>query len=395
MRTRLVLLAGVMSVAFLGLLFFHARHLSATGRDARFVQFLCRHDRRPVTDTRLAARFAARLTIRDALQRRAWQLLKDRKGCVIALEPATGRIRAFVSSPGPDPSTVRGLVNGIIGGAPYFNRILDGLYPPGSTFKVFLAATALSEGLEPIYNCPADGYRAARATPPIRDSEAYAARRAGRTWRGFGRLGMGEALAHSSNVYFAQLGVELGTERFGRAVQSMRLRDPIVLLDEDGIELIAAGGGVPDDIKTPELAPLAIGQGELLLTPLSVALFTAAVANDGVAVKPTLSAAARPELFARPFALNAAQRVKKMMRAVVKSGTGRKCDLPSLDVCGKTGTAQTDAGADHAWFTCFAPMGRPRLVVTVLVEHGGFGAEAALPIARELLREAEREGMLK
>ena len=395
MKWRLAILVGLLPLAVGLLLLAHARHLSDTGRDARFVRFLCRHDRRSMTDTRLAARFAARLTIRDALQHRAWQLLKDRKGCVIALEPATGRIRALVSSPGPDPSNVRGLVNGVIGGAPYFNRALEGLYPPGSTFKVFLAAAALSAGLDPIYDCPASGYRAARATPPIRDVEAYAARRAGRVWRGFGRMGLGEALAHSSNVYFAQLGVELGPERFEKAVQAMRLRDPATVLDEDGITLIAAAGGVPDELKPPELAPLAIGQGELLLTPLSVALFTSAVANDGVAVKPTLSAAAKPVLFARPFSMQAAQRVKKMMRAVVKSGTGRKCNLPGLDVCGKTGTAQTDAGGDHAWFTCFAPMGRPRLVVTVLVEHGGFGAEAALPIAREMLRTAEREGMLK
>ena len=395
MKWRLAILAGLLPLAAVWLLLAHARHLSDTGRDARFVQFLCRHDRRPVTDTRLAARFSARLTIRDALQRRAWELLKGRKGCVVALEPSTGRIRALVSSPGPDPSTVRGLVNGVIGGAPYFNRVLDGLYPPGSTFKVFLAAAALSAGLDPIYDCPASGYRAARATPPIRDVEAYAARRTGRVWRGFGRIGLGEALVHSSNVYFAQMGVGLGPERFEKAVQAMRLRDPATILDEDGITLIAAAGGVPDELKSPELAPLGIGQGDLLLTPLAVALFTSAVANDGVALRPTLSAAAKPALFAQPFSMPAAQRVKKMMRAVVKSGTGRKCDLSGLDVCGKTGTAQTDAGADHAWFTCFAPMGRPRLVVTVLVEHGGFGAEAALPIAREILREASKEGMLR
>ena len=395
MKWRLAILAGLLPLAVAWLLLAHARHLSDTGRDARFVRFLCRHDRRPIADTRLAARFSARLSIRDALQHRAWELLKGRKGCIVVLEPSTGRIRALVSSPGPDPSTVRGLVNGVIGGAPFFNRALEGLYPPGSTFKVFLAAAALSAGLDPIYDCPASGYRAARATPPIRDVEAYAARRTGRVWRGFGRIGLGEALVHSSNVYFAQLGVELGPERFEKAVQAMRLRDPVTVLDEDGITLIAAAGGVPDELKPPKLAPLGIGQGELLLTPLAVALFTSAVANDGVAVRPTLSAAAKPTLFARPFSMQAAQHVKKMMRAVVKSGTGRKCDLPGLDVCGKTGTAQTDAGADHAWFTCFAPMGRPRLVVTVLVEHGGFGAESALPIAREMLRAAEREGMLK
>ncbi len=395
MKVRLAILAGLVPFAIACLIFAHARHLSETGRDARFVRFLCRHDRRPMTDTRLSARFAARLTIRDTLQKKAWELLAGRKGCVVAMEPATGRILALVSVPGPEPSTVRGMVNGIIGGAPYFNRALEGLYPPGSTFKVFMAAAALSEGMEPVYNCPAGGYKAARATPAIRDVEAYAAKRAGRVWNGFGRIGLGEALVHSSNVYFAQLGVGLGPERFEKAVQAMRLRESVTVLDEDGVELVAAGCGVPDNLKTPELAPVGIGQGELVLSPLAVAMFTAAVANDGVAVKPTLSAAAKPELFARPFSFQAAQRVKKMMRSVVRSGTGRKCDLKGLDVCGKTGTAQTDSGDDHAWFTCFAPMGRPRIVVTVLVEHGGFGAEAALPVARELIREAQREGIVR
>ena len=214
-------------------------------------------------------------------------------------------------------------------------------------------------------------------------------------WKGFGRIGLGDALAHSSNVYFAKLGVVLGPERFEKAVLALRLREPVAILNEDDVELIAVGGGIPDGLKAAELAHIGIGQGELLLSPLSVALLTAAVANDGVAVKPTLSAAAKPELFARPFSFQAAQRVKKMMRSVVRSGTGRKCDLKGMDVCGKTGTAQTASGDDHAWFTCFAPMGRPQLVVTVLIEHGGFGAEAALPVARELLLEARREGLVR
>ena len=112
MRLRLAILAGLIAAAIVSLPVIHLRHLSATGRDARFVRFLCRHDRRPPTDTKLAARFAARLSVRDALQRRAYALLNGRRGCVVALEPATGRIRALISSPGPDPYTVRGLVNG-------------------------------------------------------------------------------------------------------------------------------------------------------------------------------------------------------------------------------------------------------------------------------------------
>ena len=122
---------------------------------------------------------------------------------------------------------------------------------------------------------------------------------------------------------------------------------------------------------------------------------TAAVADDGLILAPTLSAAAKPALRARPFTMAVAQRVKRMMRAAVRRGTGRACDIPGLGVCGKTGTAQTGKGADHAWFTCFAPEASPRLVVTVLVESGGFGAKAAVPVAREILLEAKRLGYFK
>ena len=161
------------------------------------------------------------------------------------------------------------------------------------------------------------------------------------------------------------------------------------------MELVAAGAGVPDDFKAAELASAGIGQGELLMSPLSVAMFTAAIANDGACVKPTLSAAAKPMLHARPFPFAAAQRVKRMMRSVVRSGTGRKCDIKGMEVCGKTGTAETGRGRDHAWFTCFAPEASPRLVVTVLVEGGGFGAKAAAPVAREILLEAQQLGYFK
>ena len=167
------------------------------------------------------------------------------------------------------------------------------------------------------------------------------------------------------------------------------------MLAADTVSLTGAGGGVPEGASSATLAPIAIGQGALQLTPLSVALVTAAVADDGLILAPTLSETAKPTLRARPFTFAAAQRVKRMMRAAVRRGTGKVCDIPGLDVCGKTGTAQTGKGADHAWFTCFAPESSPRLVVTVLVEGGGFGAKSAAPVAREILLEAQQLGYFR
>lgn len=413
MRLRLLVLGALGGVAILVLAVAHARWLEVGPQDSRFVRFLRRHARRAnaeavlpphgvavdargerldvaeegstfqhvLDDRALAAKGRpVPLTLDARLQARAEALMEGKRGAVVALEPATGRLRALVSAPR----------------ANYLNRALNGLYPPGSTFKVFMAAAALSQGLDPLFNCPAGGYRSARGTPAIRDVEAQQMARRGKVWRGFGRLDLASALVHSSNTYFAQLGVALGPERFGRAVDAARLRDPAVLLAAASVSLESAGGGVPDGLRAPELAPVAIGQGALQLTPLAVAMLTAAVANDGVLPEPTLDAAARPALRARPFTFEAAGRVKAMMRTVVRAGTGRACDVPGLDVCGKTGTAETGRGGrDHAWFTCFAPERTPRLVVTVVVEEGGFGAAAALPVARGVLLEAQRLGLLK
>ena len=152
---------------------------------------------------------------------------------------------------------------------------------------------------------------------------------------------------------------------------------------------------MPEGVSKNALAPIAIGQGALQLTPLSVAMITAAVADDGLMIAPTLSAEAKPTLRARPFSIAASRRVRKMMREAVRRGTGRPCEIAGLGVCGKTGTAQVGTGADHAWFTCFAPEESPRLVVTVLVERGGFGAKSAIPVAREILLEARRLGYFK
>lgn len=409
MKLRLLTLGAILLFCVGALLAVHVWWLAAGPRNPKFVSFLRRHARRehnvgviPAHGTAIDCRGATldvalpgtvfqraldacalvadgrpvRLALDADLQSRAESLLKGRTGAVVALEPATGRIRVLVSAP---------RVN-------YLDRALNGLYPPGSTFKIFTAAAALGAGLDPVYDCPASGYVSARGTPAIRDVEARQAERRGRRWKGFGRIGMDEAFVHSSNSYFAHLGVALGPEAFGHAVAQARLRDPVVVLPSPDVSLESSSCGVPDGLRAPQLAPVAIGQGALQLTPLAVAMLTAAVADDGVLIEPSLLADAKPALRAVVFDMASAARVKKMMRAAVRRGTGRGCDITGLDVCGKTGTAETGSGKDHAWFTCFAPVTAPRLVVTVLVEHGGFGATAAVPVARELLLAARAGG---
>ena len=140
---------------------------------------------------------------------------------------------------------------------------------------------------------------------------------------------------------------------------------------------------------------LAIGQGELLTTPLHVACFTAAVAADGRMMRPRLCQAEPIEEMSRLCSVKTAEQLRAILREAVSRGTGKGVDLPGLNVCGKTGTAQAPGGEDHAWFTCFAPQRKPNIVVTVLIERGGFGAKAALPVARALLQEADRLGYVR
>lgn len=411
MKARLVVSAAAFAAALAALVIVHALWIARAPRDPRFVRFMRRNNQRAnagevipergsaldrngqmlsiaeegstfqkvLDELQLASGAPVKLSVDAGLQEKAESLMAGKHGALVALEPTTGRIRALVSAPH----------------AAYLNRALNGLYPPGSTFKVFMAAAALSSGVDPVFDCPAAGWRPNRSTPRIRDVQASEFARRKKVWKGFGKIGMGEAVAHSANTYFAQLGFTLGAERFDNAVASARLRDSATVLPADTISLAGAGGGVPEGLSDAALAQVAIGQGVLQLTPLAVALMTAAVADDGLMLAPTLSETAKPALRARPFTMAATQRVKKMMRAAVRRGTGRTCDVPGLDVCGKTGTAQTGKGADHAWFTCFAPEASPRLVVTVLVEGGGFGAKAAAPVAREILLEAQRLGYFK
>ncbi|HOR97367.1 MAG TPA: penicillin-binding transpeptidase domain-containing protein [Kiritimatiellia bacterium] len=337
---------------------------------------------------------AVTLTLDARLQARAYDLLAGRKGAVIVMRPRSGDLLALVSSPGFNPGDP-GPASRDEENAPVFNRATQGRYPPGSVFKILVAAAALDKGLAPVYACPAMGYIAGPNTPPIRDSEYYAYARRGAVWPGWGRLNLEKALVHSSNVYFAQLGVACGAEVFNAMMARAQINAPLVYLQAASGELRSAAGSAPTVTQPRKLAMLAIGQGDLLVTPLHVACFTAAVAADGVMPRPRLRTDEAPGRMAALCSPEAAGRLTGMLRAAVRNGTGRAAEIPGLEVCGKTGTAQAAGGDDHAWFTCFAPRRKPRLVVTVLVERGGFGARSALPAARALLEEAVRLGLAR
>lgn len=335
------------------------------------------------------------LTVDVRLQQEATRLLAGKRGAVVVLDPRTGDVLALASAPAFDPNR---LTPDIFAAgdeeSPLLNRALQGQYPPGSTFKIVVAALALERGIDLLFDCPGQGYVPVAGARPIRDHEYYDASRRGRAWEGHGRIGLARALARSSNVYFAQLGVHLGPEALQEQAGRFLFNQSYTLYDGSSRAIRYKTGSFPDLKATDRgaAAQLAIGQGRLLASPMGMALATAAIANQGRIMKPRLDARTAPELLTGCTTPAAALRLRALMRGVVTDGTGRGADLPGLDVAGKTGTAETPRGDDHAWFVCMAPAARPVLVISVLVEHGGYGAAAALPVASGLLAKARDLG---
>lgn len=340
------------------------------------------------------------LTIDLELQQEAQELLEGKVGSIVALDPRDGAVRAMVSSPSFDPNGFAGPLNQedwerIVGAPnkPLQNRAIHNAYPPGSVFKIAMAVAALADGLiDPKEEVYCGG-----------STRLYDRR--WRCWRarGHGRLDLRGALQHSCDIYFYRQGRKMGIERIARYARMLGLGR------RTGIEFPAEREGLVPDPEWSltsrglpwypgETISVAIGQGPVLTSPLQIAVMTAAVANGGFLVQPhLLEGGARPP---EPTGVDAdvIAFVREALANIVADGTGRAASTPIVQVAGKTGTAQVIAQAtwtrsedlpfehaDHAWFTSYAPVEAPELVVVVFVEHGGRGSEAAAPLARRMV----------
>ena len=321
-------------------------------------------------------------TIDIRLQLKVTDILRDqlqaegKKGAMVVMNPASGDVLALVSWPAPASDT------------PTPDELLDraryGQYPPGSTFKLVTAMAALRldpKATEKTYNCHGlgDG-RVGTIIPgwrrPIRDDIKDHAH---------GTLNMAQAITVSCNAYFAQLGV------YNVGAQALR----------DTTELLGIPSGELKDLK--KMMPFAAyGQGPLLATPFKMARVAATIADDGSMaqgrwVTDTSNTRSDPPL--KILAPDSAAFLQRAMRSVVTSGTARAAmDGVAVDVAGKTGTAQLDAGDPHSWFAGFAPFGAPhdqQIAFAVVVEHGGYGAKFAAPIARQVVEAAQQLAIIK
>ena len=330
------------------------------------------------------------LTIDHKLQKKAEQLIGGRNGAIVVIRPKTGEILAMVSKPDFDTNNAKLAQNWqeMVESPdhPFLPRATQGLYAPGSTFKVLISAAAMENGLgEDIYvdkgSVNIDGMTVSNF-----DSHAY------------GRIDMSEALAISSNVVFAQIGAELGEKNIRDITARAGMNKDIPF------DLNVSTSRYPNkSMSKTELAAVGIGQGKLQVTPLFMAMIASGIANNGIVMNPYLvervvspSGAvirtAQPGVFSRLMSSETAAEVAKMMQNVVKTGTGKSAAIKGISVAGKTGTAQNELSGvqknrEHAWFIGFAPVDDPQVAVAVVLEYGGStGGKAAAPVARELMR---------
>jgi penicillin-binding protein 2 len=355
------------------------------------------------------------LTLDNRMQREAETCLEGKVGAIVALDPKTGNILALASSPTYSQEAFeRGLSvkewEKIHQDKthPLENRTIKGQYPPGSTFKIVMAVAGLEEGvITPSTSIYCNGKL------PLGNHVFHC-------WLkgGHGAVNFHKALVESCDVYFYEVGLRLGIDRIAKWSKRFGLGEPTGLnLDKEAPGLVASTAWKKSRFKQGwregDTLSVAIGQGYNLATPIQMARVAAAIANGGIIYKTHLvekveSPAgeilyqARPEVQSRLEASPATlETVRQALEGVVSEskGTGRSARLSSIQVAGKTGTAQVVAidrdepkrkrdrrMQDHAWFVAYAPADDPKVAVAVLVEHGGHGGSVAGPLASRVIK---------
>lgn len=321
------------------------------------------------------------------LQQTASDALGGRRGAVIVMEPDTGKILAMISRPEYDPNTLGAdwdfLISGENTEAQLLNRATQGLYPPGSTFKILTILEYIREHPDTWreYTFDCDGiYECGDYTISCYHGNVH------------GHQTLEQAFANSCNGAFAALGQELDAGAMHDLAEQLLFNQelPLSLAYSKGSFTMNTGA------DTWEILQTSIGQGNTQITPMHNAMITAAIANGGILMKPYLlerveSAAGEevkrflPESAGSLMTADEAEALSGLMRLVVTEGTGSAVRTDAYSVAGKTGSAEFETGREtHAWFTGFAPAENPRLAVTVVVEEAGSGGQVAAPIARSI-----------
>ncbi len=331
------------------------------------------------------------LTLDSSLQEAMAKAIGAQVACGIGISCITGEVLAAYSNPTFDPNLLTVPISQadwqqLIGDPdkPFFNRVIQATYPPASLYKPIVSLAALKAGVVSYHSkleACLGGYQ-------LGD-------RFFRCWKssGHGRLDHVDALVHSCDTYYYQLGLKLDIDTMAAAARAFGLGSK-----RSGVFAEEVAGLVPDRQWYDEHYGVgrwsrgvklnnSIGQGELLVTPLQMVVVAGRLATGGKMPTPTFVAEQQvtdplPQL---PFSPEDLAWARSAMREVVVRGTGQAANMPDFAVAGKTGTAQNPHGEDHAWFMCFAPAEAPEVAVVIIVENAGHGGSVAAPVARQWL----------
>lgn len=326
-------------------------------------------------------------TLDTDLSQIAYDALGNNRGAVVVMEPKTGKILAMVSKPTYDPNRIDELWEKLIKDdeteSALINRTTQGLYPPGSTFKLLttLAYIRQNPGYRKYkYNCDGSIDYHGMVIHCYHNKV-------------HGKVDLSSSLAKSCNTSYASIGKSLNIIDFRKICEDFLFNQnlPVDLTNNASkFELNQKNSSMKESMQT------AIGQGRTLVTPLHNAMIVSTIANDGIMMKPYvvdhienagggIIKGYYPEIYDKPMTVSESRTIAAMMREVVMDGTATELMGLKVKAAGKTGSADNDKGKAHAWFIGYAPYNNPKIAVSIIVENVGTGSDYAVPIARKIL----------
>lgn len=328
------------------------------------------------------------LTVDMDIQALAGNLLGSAKGAIVVMEPSTGRVLAMQAYPDFDPNGVAKDWDNLKDheDSPLVNRATQGVYPPGSTFKVVTALSIMenmSDWQTRTYECTGEA-RFENKIIHCYNNKVH------------GMVDMKQALTVSCNCYFAAMSAEIGPAKLREVMNRVGMEMSY------GFELAYSQSkiGLDKESTESELVETAIGQGKTAATPLYMAMLACALANEGIMMRPyivdhvvyangEIGRKTVPEKLTEICSIEETELLKDMMISVVETGTGKAAGVRGVSVAGKTGTAENATGNDHSWFIGFAPAENPKVAVAVVIENSAYGS--ATPIAGKMIEGALKE----
>ncbi len=329
--------------------------------------------------------FDLNLTIDNSLQKFAYQKMNGRRGALVAIEPSTGKVLAMVSLPDFDPNadSLEKNWSNIVENedSPLISRCIQGLYPPGSTYKIVTLAAAYEQGMQGKIFDDVGEFKIEDVTVENYNKKKY------------GEISLERAFSLSSNQVFCTIGYDLGADYVSEIAHRFGVGEDISFdldIEPSRIEY--------KRMTNADGALVSIGQGQLLTTPMHMAMICSAIANNGTLMRPyivdnitknnIMIKDTSPKTMGQAITEDCADYVAQRMLEAVKGGTGTRAQISGVAVAGKTGTAENEKDKDHSWFVGYAPFEDPQIAVAIILENDGrSGGDSAAPIAGSVINK--------